>query len=53
MQTQPPDPFGALDSFEAFFEQAESRPGYWIELAKLENERKARVSQACESRQTG
>jgi hypothetical protein len=29
-------PFEEFESFEQFFEQAESRPGYWGERAKLE-----------------
>lgn len=29
-------PCESFDSFEAFFEQSEQRPGYWLELAKLD-----------------
>ena len=29
-------PFDSFDSFEDFFQQAEQRPGYWVELAKLD-----------------
>lgn len=29
-------PYGSFDSFEQFFEQSEQRPGYWVELAKLD-----------------
>lgn len=29
-------PYGSFDSFEQFFAQSEQRPGYWVELAKLD-----------------
>jgi len=29
-------PIGTFDSFEELFQRAEERPGYWVELAKLE-----------------
>lgn len=40
MPNHEPDKFEDFDSFEDFFEQAETRPGYWVELAKLEFTRK-------------
>ena len=36
MRKQNDQPYGSFDSFEQFFGQAEERPGYWIELAKLD-----------------
>jgi len=36
MREQNNQPYGSFDSFEQFFERAEQRPGYWIELAKLD-----------------
>lgn len=29
-------PIGTFDSFEELFQRAEERPGYWVELGKLE-----------------
>lgn len=29
-------PIGAFESFEQLFQRAEERPGYWVELGKLE-----------------
>lgn len=52
MQNQKDRPYGSFDSFEQFFQQAEERPGYWIELAKLEftEEVHARMKQLGTSR---
>ena len=36
MANQKNQPYGSFDSFEAFFEKSEQRPGYWNELAKLD-----------------
>jgi transcriptional regulator with XRE-family HTH domain len=36
MANQDDKAFEAFDSFEEFFRQAEQRPGYWVERAKLE-----------------
>jgi|GEM_PF-1578775 len=36
MPNQKNQPYESFDSFEAFFEQSEQRPGYWDELAKLD-----------------
>jgi transcriptional regulator with XRE-family HTH domain len=36
MRKQNDQPYGSFDSFEQFFEQSEQRPGYWVELAKLD-----------------
>lgn len=36
MQTQNKTPFDNFETFEEFFEQAEKRPDYWAERAKLE-----------------
>jgi plasmid maintenance system antidote protein VapI len=36
MRKQNEQPYGSFDSFERFFEQTEQRPGYWVELAKLD-----------------
>jgi transcriptional regulator with XRE-family HTH domain len=36
MRKQNEQPYGSFDSFERFFAQTEQRPGYWVELAKLD-----------------
>jgi transcriptional regulator with XRE-family HTH domain len=36
MPNRETQPFGDFESFEEFFQRAEERPGYWVELAKLE-----------------
>ncbi len=36
MRKQNEQPYGSFDSFERFFEETEQRPGYWVELAKLD-----------------
>jgi transcriptional regulator with XRE-family HTH domain len=36
MANQDDKAFEAFDSFEEFFRQAEQRPGFWVERAKLE-----------------
>jgi hypothetical protein len=36
MPNQNDQPYGSFDSFEQFFDQSEQRPGYWVELAKLD-----------------
>jgi transcriptional regulator with XRE-family HTH domain len=41
MLKQNEQPYGTFDSFERFFEQTEQRPGYWVELAKLDFTREA------------
>ena len=36
MLHQETQPIGAFNSFEQLFQRAEERPGYWVELGKLE-----------------
>jgi len=36
MPTPKNQPYESFDSFEEFFQQSEQRPGYWLELAKLD-----------------
>ena len=36
MPKQIDKPYGSFSSFEQFFDQSEQRPGYWVELAKLD-----------------
>lgn len=36
MPNQEDKPYQKFETFEGFFQQAEQRPGYWVELAKLE-----------------
>lgn len=36
MRKQNEKTYGSFDSFEQFFDQSEQRPGYWLELAKLD-----------------
>jgi len=49
MHNQKPNPPGAFESFEEMFSQAEARPEYWAERARLEFTREVLSKMHCDN----